>query len=91
MTDKDGQQNSSKLNLNLGAKSFVPKSYGNNNMTNTNPNTNLNTGQGYNPYYNPMMMNNMGGMGAMIMGGANLPLITSNLSGMFIVNHVHND
>jgi hypothetical protein len=33
----------------------------------------------------------MGGMGAMIMGGANLPLITSNLSGMFIVNHVHND
>ena len=35
--------------------------------------------------------NNMGGMGAMIMGGANLPLITSNLSGMFIVNHVHND
>lgn len=63
MTDKDGQQNSSKLNLNLGAKSFVPKSYGNNNMTNTNPNTNLNTGQGYNPYYNPMMMNNMGGMG----------------------------
>lgn len=35
--------------------------------------------------------NNMGGMGAMIMGGANLPLITSNLSDMFIVNHVHND
>jgi hypothetical protein len=35
--------------------------------------------------------NNMGGMGAMIMGGANLPLITSNLSGMFTVNHVHND
>lgn len=35
--------------------------------------------------------NNMGGMGAMIMGGANLPLITSNLSEMFTVNHVHND
>lgn len=35
--------------------------------------------------------NNMGGMGAMIMGGANLPLITNNLSGMFSVNHVHND
>ncbi len=35
--------------------------------------------------------NNMGGMGAMIMGGANLPLITANLSGMFTVNHVHND
>jgi hypothetical protein len=35
--------------------------------------------------------NNMGGMGAMIMGGANLPLITSNLSGMFTVDHVHND
>jgi hypothetical protein len=35
--------------------------------------------------------NNMGGMGAMIMGGANLPLITSNLSEMFVVNHVHND
>ena len=63
MTDKDGQQNSSKLNLNLGAKSFVPKSYGTNNMiNNNNTNPNLNT-QGYNPYYNPMMMNNMGGMG----------------------------
>ncbi len=35
--------------------------------------------------------NNMGGMGAMIMGGTNLPLITANLSGMFTVNHVHND
>lgn len=35
--------------------------------------------------------NNMGGMGAMIMGGANLPLITANLDGMFSVNHVHND
>lgn len=35
--------------------------------------------------------NNMGGMGAMIMGGANLPLITANLSNMFTVNHVHND
>lgn len=35
--------------------------------------------------------NNMGGMGAMIMGGENLPLITANLSGMFTVNHVHND
>lgn len=35
--------------------------------------------------------NTMGGMGAMIMGGANLPLITSNLSEMFTVNHVHND
>ncbi len=35
--------------------------------------------------------NNMGGMGAMIMSGANLPLITANLSGMFAVDHVHND
>jgi hypothetical protein len=35
--------------------------------------------------------NNMGGMGAMIMGGTNLPLITANLSTMFTVNHVHND
>lgn len=35
--------------------------------------------------------NNMGGMGAMIMGGANLPLITANLSNMFAVDHVHND
>ncbi len=35
--------------------------------------------------------NNMGGMGAMIMGGANLPLITANLSNMFEVDHVHND
>lgn len=35
--------------------------------------------------------NNMGGMGAMIMGGANLPLITANLNGMFTVNHVHNN
>jgi len=35
--------------------------------------------------------NNMGGMGAMIMGGANLPLITANLNGMFRIDHVHND
>jgi hypothetical protein len=35
--------------------------------------------------------NNMGGMGAMIMSGANLPLITANLSNMFSVDHVHND
>jgi hypothetical protein len=31
------------------------------------------------------------GMGAMIMSGANLPLITANLSNMFSVEHVHND
>ncbi len=35
--------------------------------------------------------NNMGGMGAMIMGGEALPQITANLQGMFTVNHVHND
>jgi len=35
--------------------------------------------------------NNSGGMGAMIMGGENLQLITQNLSGMFSVAHVHND
>ncbi|AWA28781.1 hypothetical protein HYN48_01015 [Flavobacterium magnum] len=35
--------------------------------------------------------NNMGGMGAMIMSGENLPLITTNLSDMFAVDHVHND
>jgi len=35
--------------------------------------------------------NNSGGMGAMIMGGANLSLITANLNGMFHVAHVHND
>lgn len=35
--------------------------------------------------------NNAGGMGAMIMGGTNLPLITQNVSGMFRVDHVHND
>ena len=35
--------------------------------------------------------NNMGGMGAMIMSGANLPLVTANLSNMFSVDHVHND
>jgi len=35
--------------------------------------------------------NNTGGMGAMIMGGGNLALITSNLSEMFHVDHVHND
>jgi len=29
--------------------------------------------------------------GAMIMGGAQLPLIVSNLSDMFSVAHVHND
>jgi len=31
------------------------------------------------------------GMGAMIMGGAALPLVTANLNGMFHVDHVHND
>ena len=31
------------------------------------------------------------GMGAMIMGGADLPLITTNLANMFSVEHVHND
>jgi hypothetical protein len=35
--------------------------------------------------------NTMGGMGAMIMGGANLLLITANVSAMFTVAHVHND
>ncbi|MES2543247.1 MAG: MbnP family protein [Bacteroidota bacterium] len=35
--------------------------------------------------------NNMGGMGAMIMSGANLTLITANLASMFTVDHVHND
>lgn len=35
--------------------------------------------------------NNSGGMGAMIMGGENLALITANLSQMFTVNHVHNE
>lgn len=34
---------------------------------------------------------NMGGMGAMIMGGSNLALITANLQNMFEVHHVHND
>ena len=35
--------------------------------------------------------NNANGMGAMIMSGADLPLITANLSNMFTVDHVHND
>lgn len=35
--------------------------------------------------------NNGMGMGAMIMGGANLPLISANLVNMFSVEHVHND
>lgn len=35
--------------------------------------------------------NNEMGMGAMIMGGNNLQLITENLSTMFSVEHVHND
>lgn len=35
--------------------------------------------------------NNSGGMGAMIMGGANLAMITANLSEMFTIDHVHND
>ena len=35
--------------------------------------------------------NNAMGMGAMIMGGEQLPLITANLSNAFTVNHVHND
>ena len=34
---------------------------------------------------------NAEGMGAMIMGGATLPLITQNFNGMFVVGHVHND
>lgn len=34
---------------------------------------------------------NMGGTGAMIMGGATLPLITANVATMFRVDHVHND
>ena len=38
-----------------------------------------------------LMDSNAMGMGAMIMGGANLPLITENLSAMFKVDHVHND
>lgn len=35
--------------------------------------------------------NNGMGMGAMIMSGAALPLITANLNTMFSVDHVHND
>lgn len=31
------------------------------------------------------------GMGAMIMGGADLPLISANIANMFSVEHVHND
>lgn len=34
---------------------------------------------------------NMGGMGAMIMGGSQLALITGNVPSMFSVEHVHND
>jgi hypothetical protein len=34
---------------------------------------------------------NEDGMGAMIMAGTNLPLITQNISKMFTVDHVHND
>ncbi|MCV9926572.1 hypothetical protein OIU83_02855 [Flavobacterium sp. LS1R49] len=34
---------------------------------------------------------NTSGMGAMIMGGAALPLITANVATMFRVDHVHND
>jgi hypothetical protein len=35
--------------------------------------------------------NNANGMGAMIMSGTNLPLITQNVATMFSVAHVHND
>lgn len=35
--------------------------------------------------------NTAGGMGAMIMSGNNLSLVTANLQEMFSVNHVHND
>jgi len=35
--------------------------------------------------------NNSMGMGAMIMGGEALPLITANLNAAFTVDHVHND
>lgn len=38
-----------------------------------------------------LSQNNTNGMGAMIMSGANLPLITANLASMFSVDHVHND
>lgn len=38
-----------------------------------------------------LTQNNTMGMGAMIMGGEQLPLITANLSDAFSVNHVHND
>lgn len=34
---------------------------------------------------------NEAGMGAMIMGGEALPKITTNISKMFRVDHVHND
>ncbi len=34
---------------------------------------------------------NKGGMGAMIMGGTLLPLVTANVATMFRVDHVHND
>ena len=35
--------------------------------------------------------NNVNSMGAMIMSGANLTLVTENVSNMFTVDHVHND
>jgi hypothetical protein len=35
--------------------------------------------------------NNANGMGAMIMGGQLLPLITANVTNMFRIDHVHND
>lgn len=38
-----------------------------------------------------LTQNNTSGMGAMIMSGANLSLITANLSNAFSVDHVHND
>lgn len=43
------------------------------------------------PHYIGLTDHNTGGMGAMIMGGPALPLITANLSAMFFVDHVHND
>lgn len=69
MSNSNNNQGDNKLNLNIGAKAFVPKSMstggntgfqGGNNFysVNNNTGTNMNYNQGYNPYYNPQLMNN---------------------------------
>ena len=63
MSNNNNQE--AKLNLNIGAKAFVPKSMNTNNNMGGGMNMNMGYQGGYNPYYNPQMMNNNMGMNNM--------------------------